>query len=304
MANPPSDTRLNLSAGILSVSVASILVLAKLWALQATGALSVAATLADSALDLLVSLAGLLAIAYAAKPADNDHRYGHTAVEDLTALAQSLIITGSAIAIAFAAIRRLIANDAHQLESQGTGMAVMILSIVLTLGLVTWQGHVARRTGSKVVAADSLHYIGDLIPNIGALVALAISAFWGVGQIDSIIALLAAALMLRGAAQIGKQAWDALMDRSAPPDVIAKIEDVVRNHPGVMGYHDLKTRQSGSRIFVNLHAEMDGTQTLDQAHRTSAALRRAIVRALPNADVLIHLDPFGAPPHPDDERRH
>ncbi|ADO41435.1 cation diffusion facilitator family transporter [Ketogulonicigenium vulgare] len=303
MSKSDDNNRLNLSAGVLSVSVASLLVLGKLWALQATGALSIAATLADSALDLLMSLGGLIAIAYAAKPADKDHHFGHTAVEDLTALAQSLVITASAVLIALAAIRRMAAGDTDVIGAQGIGMVIMVLSIVLTLGLVAWQRHVARRTGSRVVAADSLHYIGDLIPNIGALIALAVSALWGIGAVDSVIALLAAGLMLRGAAKIGKQAWDALMDRSAPPDVIATIEGVARDFDGIIGYHDLKTRTSGSRIFVTLHIEMDGNQTLFAAHRTSAALRRAIVRALPNADVMIHKDPFGAPPHPDDERQ-
>ena len=104
----PRNTAMNLSAGIASVSVALVLVGLKLWALGETHALSVAASLADSAMDLMVSLGGLAAIAYAARPADDDHTYGHTSAEDLAALGQSLFILVSAGVIGWAAIARLL----------------------------------------------------------------------------------------------------------------------------------------------------------------------------------------------------
>jgi len=303
MSTNDQDKRLNLSAGLASVLVALLLVILKLWALWQTGALSIAATLADSAMDLLVSLAGLAAIAYAARPADEDHAFGHTSAEDLVALAQSLIVAVSAGLIATASVRRLLSGTAPEIAAEGAGLAVLGVSILATLGLVAWQRRVARLTGSKVVAADSLHYIGDLIPNIGAVFALVAAALWGLGQVDSIIALIAAVLMLKGAAGIGKAAWDALMDRRADPEIIAGIEAITRDFPGVLGFHDLKTRTAGSRIFVILHVELDGGQTLDQAHAISAALRRAILAAYPRADVLIHQDPIGVQRHPDDPRQ-
>jgi len=155
---------------------------------------------------------------------------------------------------------------------------------------VLWQRHVAGRTGNAVVKADSLHYLGDLIPNVGALVALFASARFGLGYIDSVVALGAAALLAVGALRIGKRAWDALMDRQADPAMIAGIERIAAAHQGVLGFHDLKTRQAGSRIFVNLHIELDGAQTLEEAHAIGAALKHAIIEAYPRADVLIHKD--------------
>ncbi|MFD1913870.1 cation diffusion facilitator family transporter [Halodurantibacterium flavum] len=284
--------RLNLTAGIASVTVASILVALKLWALAETGALSVAASLADSALDLMISAAGLAAIAYAARPPDDDHRFGHSSAEDLAALGQALFITVSSVVIAVAALRRLALPDDGRIEAEGAGIAVMLISVALTMGLVLWQGHVARQTGNRVVQADRLHYLGDLIPNLGAIVALIASSRFGLPQVDSVVALLAAAILLRGALRIGRGAWDALMDRSADPGTIAGIENIVAGWPGVHGHHDLKTRTSGSRLFVNLHIELDGTQTLDQAHGIAAGLKRAILEAYPQADVIIHKDPL------------
>jgi ferrous-iron efflux pump FieF len=285
-----SGIQLAISAGLASIVVAGVLVALKLWALGETGALSIAASLADSALDLMMSLGAAAAIIYAARPADEDHAFGHTSAEDLAALAQSAFILVSSGVIGWTAIRRLMADTPHQLASEGRGLIVMATSIILTLGLVWWQGRVARATGSKVVAADRLHYLGDLLPSLGAIAALWISGRYGIGSVDAIVALAAAAVMVIGALRIGKDAWDALMDRTADPKIVEGISRIAADWPGVHGYHDLKTRTAGSRIFVNLHIELDGDQSLRQAHDIGAGLRRAIIAAYPQTDVIIHKD--------------
>jgi ferrous-iron efflux pump FieF len=286
----PADSRLTLSAGLASVAVAAVLVALKLWALAETSALSVAASLADSALDLVMSLAAAAAILYAARPADEDHAFGHTSAEDLAALGQSVFITVSAVIIAVSAILRLLSGGDSPLQAEGHGIVVMAISVALTLALIWWQGRVARRTGSRVVAADRLHYLGDLLPGLGAIVALFASARLNLPQVDAVIALAAAAYMILGAIRIGKGAWDALMDRRADPALIEGIAAIARSWPGVRGFHDLKTRTAGSRVFVNIHIELDGDQTLRQAHAIGAGLRRAILQAYPQTDVIIHKD--------------
>ncbi|MFN3993090.1 MAG: cation diffusion facilitator family transporter [Tabrizicola flagellatus] len=289
----PGTTGLAISAGIASVLVAVILVGLKLWALVETGALSIAASLADSAMDLIMSLGAAAAIVYAALPADEDHAFGHTSAEDLAALAQSAFIMVSAGLIGWAAALRLASDMPPQLASERQGLVVMVISIVLTLALVWWQGRVARRTGSKVVAADRLHYLGDLLPSLGAILALWVSSRYGIGSVDAVVALLAAGVMAVGALRIGKDAWDALMDRAADPAILDGIAAIARDWPGVRGFHDLKTRRAGSRVFVNLHIELDGDQSLREAHDIGAGLRRAILAAYPQADVIIHKDVHG-----------
>lgn len=295
--------RLNLSAGIASASVAVTLVALKLWALGQTQSLSVAASLADSAMDLMVSLGALAAIWYAARPADDDHAFGHSAAEDLAALGQSLFIMASAGVITWAAIARLLSGEPAPIMAHQRGIAVMVLSIGLTIALVLWQRHVASRTGSAVVKADSLHYLGDLIPNIGAILSLWAANLFGMEAIDSVVAIGAAIMLVVGALRIFKTAWDGLMDAAANPDLVTGVEDIARSHPGVHGFHDLKTRRSGSITFVNLHIELDGTQSLNEAHAIGASLRRAILHAFPDTDVMIHKDPVGVTPHPDDPSR-
>ncbi len=293
MARGGDSTAMNLSAGAASVAVALVLVGLKLWALGATQSLSVAASLADSALDLMMSAAGFMAILYAARPADEDHAFGHTSVEDLAALGQSVFILISGGLIGWAAVGRLWSGAASPIAAQGQGMLVMAASVLLTVALVLWQRRVARQTGSRVVAADSLHYMTDLLPNLGAIAALWISGRFGIGNVDSVVALGAALMLVVGSARIGKAAWDALMDRRADPAIIRGIAAIAGGWPGVHGFHDLKTRTAGSRVFVNLHIELDGDQSLRDAHAIGAGLRRRIIETYPQCDVIIHKDVAG-----------
>jgi len=284
---------LNLSAGIASVSVALTLSALKIWALVQTGSLSMAASLADNALDLLMSLGALAAIAYAARPPDTDHAFGHTSAEDLASLFQSVVVLGSAGLIGGLALSRLTAPAPPELAAEGVGIAVMVVSIVLTGALVLWQRHVACRTGSRVVAADSLHYMSDIFPALGVLMALFASARWGLGHVDTAVALMAAVWLAISGLRIGRGAWDALMDRAAPAPVLERIAQIATGWPGIEGWHDLKTRTAGSRLFISLHVELRGTMSLNEAHATADALEHALVAAFPDADVIIHLDPVG-----------
>jgi ferrous-iron efflux pump FieF len=270
--------------------VAGLLVVLKLWALGETGALSVAASLADSAMDLMVSLGAMAAMFYAARPPDDDHVFGHSSAEDLAALGQSLFILISAGAITWAAVVRLITARPERLQAETSGIVVMVLSILLTLGLILWQTRVARRTGNKVVKADRLHYLGDLLPNLGAIASLWASSRFGLVQIDSVMALAAAGMLVIGALKIGRGAWDALMDRAADPALVEGIATLTRDWPGVRGFHDLKTRTAGSLVFVHLHIELDGDLSLREAHDIGAGLRRRILQEYPQTDVIIHKD--------------
>lgn len=295
-------TRLNLSAAGASVAVAIVLVAVKAWAFAETHALSVAAALADSGLDLVVSATGLAAIAYAARPPDRDHAFGHGSAEDLAALGQALFLIAAAGAIAAFAIGRLVSEHPTPILNERQGIVVMAFSVVLTLLLVAWQRYVAHRTGNRVVKADSLHYIGDLLPNAGALLALWLSAQYGLTRIDSVVGLLAAGVLLVGAFHIGRDAWNALMDRRADAWVIEGVDGIVDTFPGIEGYHDLRSRTSGGRVFIDFHVEIDGALSLEEAHEIGANLKRRLLEVYPEADILIHKDParrhaHRKPPH-------
>jgi ferrous-iron efflux pump FieF len=188
---------------------------------------------------------------------------------------------------------RLTRAEASTLAAEESRIAVMAVSIALTLALVLWQMRVACTNGSRVVAAASLHYMTDLLPALGAITAVWASKTWGIGHIDSVVARAAAVLLALGSVRVGKGAWDALMDRRADPVVIAGIEAIAGDHPGLKGFHDPKTRTAGGRIFVKIHVELDGDQSLRDAHAIGASLRRRIIDAYPQADVIVHKDVAG-----------
>ena len=177
------------------------------------------------------------------------------------------------------------------MTGEAAGIAVMVLAIVLTIGLVAFQTRVARRTGNRVVQADRLHYIGDLVPNLGAIAALGASRVFGLTALDSVIALGASAMLAVGAFRIGFGAWNALMDRAAPADLVQSIATLADSTPGVAGHHDLRTRTAGSHVFVNIHLEIDGELSLRDAHEIGEDLRHALEARHPHIDVIVHHDP-------------
>ena len=290
MPSPSDHLKMNMSAGVASVTVALILVALKLWAYLQTQSLSVASSLTDSGLDFIVSLGAVGMMIYAARPPDEEHRFGHSSAEDLTALAQAFVILCAALFIITAAIIRLTKPQIVTVTAEMNGVWAMVASILLTGSLIFWQSLVARKTGSRVVAADRLHYLGDFLPNLGAILSLWLAKDFNLPQIDSIVAIGAAGVLIYGAGRIGTGAWDALMDRRADPAIVDGIAAIAGTWPGIMGFHDLKTRTAGSRVFVHIHIELEGSQTLREAHNIGASLRRAILEAYPQADVIVHKD--------------
>jgi ferrous-iron efflux pump FieF len=105
------------------------------------------------------------------------------------------------------------------------------------------------------------------------------------------VAIATCLMLVTGAGRIGLAAWNALMDRAAEPALVAEVERIVAAYPGVRGYHDLRTRTAGDRVFVQVHLELDGSQSLSEAHAISAGVRRALLEAIRHADVIIHQDP-------------
>ena len=155
LTGEPSD-RLKKVAAIAAVAVAAVLICAKAVAYFATGSVSLLSTLVDSLLDLAASIINLIAIRHAAQPADREHRFGHGKAEPLAGLGQSTFIAGSAVFLLVQAGERLVQRQ--PISNEAIGIGVMVLSIVLTLGLVLFQRRVIRTTGSLAIGADALHY--------------------------------------------------------------------------------------------------------------------------------------------------
>ncbi len=283
--------RLNRRAAQASIAIAALLIVAKLAAWLLTDSIVILTSLVDTGIDLLASLVTFVSVRQAAQPADRAHRYGHGKAEALGAFTQAGFVGGSALILASEAVRRLITPQ--PIHQSGLGIAVMLLAILLTAGLVLLQRAVVRRTGSVAIRADSLHYGGDLLMNLAVIVALVLTEATGSSLIDPLCALGIVAVLLYAATRLARQSLDMLMDRELPGAQRAHIRELALGHPKAEGVHDLRTRRAGTDVFIELHLELDGDLSLDQAHAITHEVEARIREAFPGADILVHQEPAG-----------
>lgn len=288
--------RLRRYATYASVSVSATLIAAKLAAYLTTESVSLLSSLIDSSTDLMASVVTLFGVRAALRPPDRAHRFGHGKAEALAALAQAAFIGGSALFLTIEAVRRLLRPE--PVEDGMVGVAVMLLSIVLTAGLITFQRHVIKATGSVAVGADRLHYSGDLLMNTAVIAAILLSSWTGISAFDPLFGLGIAAFLLWGARGVGLEALNVLMDRELPEAERARIAALVMAHGEARGMHDLRTRSTGVGAFIELHLELDPQLTVAAAHDVTDRIERELRGAFPGAEVTIHQEPAGL----DDER--
>lgn len=280
-------------ATALSLSVACGLVVLKTVAWYMTDSLSMLTALADSVLDILASAVNFMAVRYAMMPADDDHRFGHGKVEDIAALGQALFISGTALFILLEGLHRIVTPV--PVESAPLGIAVMVISMVATLGLVLFQRYVIRKTDSNVVAADAMHYLADILTNGSVIVALVLATQFGLAGADAVIALGIGMYILYGAWTIGYDAFHRLMDQEFSTEERERIEAIILAHPAVKGMHDLRTRRSGGNRFAQFHIELPAHLTLAEAHVISDTIEEQLMQAFPAMDVTVHMDPHMDP---------
>lgn len=277
-------------ASYASVMVASVLLLAKLVAWWKTDSLAMLSSFTDSVFDVLMSLINMLAVRYALKPADDDHRFGHTSIEDIAGLAQCAFIFAAMAMIVLQSVERL-SNPHTVLSNPELGIGVSLLGMLLTTGLVAFQTYVTRRTRSLVIASDRLHYVGDILFNLGVLTAFGLSSWGGLAWADAAIAILIAIIVLWNTWPLGVRAFNNLMDREMADDEKKLILDIIDSISEITGYHNLKTRYSGTKAFIQLHVEIAASLNFRDAHAIVDRLEQEIIAAFPGADVIVHPDP-------------
>ncbi len=276
-------------AAAAAIATALVLATVKLIAWWWTGSVAMLASFADSALDLAASCLNALAIVFALTPADWEHRFGHGKTEAIAGLGQAALMGASAAFLIWESIDRLLAPE--PVANGVLGLAVAVFSIAATLALTLYQRRVVRATGSLAVAADHLHYVTDLASNAAVVLAIGLAVWFGYLWADGAFGLLIAAIIAWSALAILRQSLDQLLDRELPEADRARIKAAAAAVPGVLDVHDLRTRQSGTQVFVQLHAVFDGGLTLEDAHALADGVEAAVVAAFPNAEVLVHSDP-------------
>ncbi len=272
-----------------SVCTALFLVVIKAAAWIADGSVSVLASMVDSLTDSAASIINLTAVRFSLQPADDNHQFGHGKAEGLSAMVQAAFIGGSSVFLILNAIDRAITPQ--PLEHTGWGIAAMAVSIICTLALVNFQKKVLKQVQSSAVEADHLHYVTDLLTNGAAILALVLAAF-GWLWVDVAVGLIIAAWVMKSAWSIAADAFNMLMDKALPAATVEQIRAAALSVEGVMGVHDLRTREAGGRKFVDMHLDLDGNITLNSAHAIGLQAADKIKALFDGAaDVVVHHDP-------------
>jgi ferrous-iron efflux pump FieF len=274
-----------------AVAVAALLIAVKIVGWLLTGSISVLSSLLDSLLDIAASLVNLVAVRHAVTPADREHRFGHGKAEPLAGLGQSTFIAGSAAFLFIEVLHRALSPE--PVENSLIGIAVMVFSILITIGLVSYQRHVVVRTGSLAIGSDELHYRSDIILNGSVIASLALSNALGWHFVDPLFGAAIGVWIVYCAWQVAGRSLTQLMDREIPDEDRARIRAIALAHDEVSAVHDLRTRAAGPTSFVQLHLEMDGAMTLARAHAVADEVEASILAAFPNAEVITHQDPAG-----------
>ena len=284
--------RLEKKATVVSTSVAALLVVMKMTVGVLSGSIAVLASAIDSFLDLTVSLFNYFALHNAEKDPDEQFHYGRSKIEPLAAVIEGVVVSLSALFILYEALIKIAhpREMVHMTES----IAVMIASFVITAFLVTFLNYVAKKTNNMVIRADALHYKTDLFSNGAVLMALVLISYTAEQLIDPILGIGIAIYMIYSAIPIIKEGVLMLLDAALPEEDIAKIEAIIEHEPTITAYHYLQTRESGSHIFISVHAVFNVSISLYDAHLISDKIEAQIKELFEDkkAHVLIHMDPY------------
>jgi cation diffusion facilitator family transporter len=255
-----------------------------------TGSISILAQAADSLLDLFAGLITFFAIRIAAKPADAEHPYGHGKVEDIAGVVQGILIFIAGGLIIYSAIVRII--DGSSIELAEAGIAVMAVSIVVSIFLSRHLMSVSQHTGSVALEANARNIATDVYSASAVLVGLAIVRFTGLNIIDPILAIGVAIYILKVAIDTIRKPVSGLLDETLPPSQQTVIESCLRKHSReVSGFHALRTRRAGNQSYIDLHLVMARDISLEQAHQICDRIEFEIQSTLHEASVTIHAEP-------------
>ena len=284
--------RLEKKATVVSTSVAALLVLLKMTVGILSGSIAVLASAIDSFLDLTVSLFNYFALNSSEKDPDDQFHFGRSKIEPLAAVIEGVVISLSALFILYEALTKIVHPREMAYMSESVG--VMIISFIVTAGLVTFLLYVAKKTNNMVIRADALHYKTDLFSNGAILFALLAIHYTGEQLIDPILGVAISFYMIYSAIPIVKEGILMLLDAALPKEDVEKIKEIIEAEPVIQDYHYLKTRESGSHIFISVHAVFNVSISLYDAHLIADNVEAKIKEYFEDKKVhiLIHMDPY------------
>ena len=269
---------------VAAVGLTTFKIVVGIW----TGSLGILAEAAHSALDLVAAGLTFLAVRFSGRPADSTHHYGHGKIENLSALAETLLLLLTCAWIVWEAVHRLRFHEA-QVTVTVWSVVVMLTSIVVDVSRSRVLARAAKKYHSQALEADALHFQTDVWSSamvIAGLAAVKLGAWWG----DAVAALGVSVVVVWVSVRMGRRTVDALLD-TAPTGMEERIAAAVSAVEGVHNCHQVRLRYSGPVLFIDLHVLVDGEQTLAEAHRLTETIEAAIQEIAPHSDVTVHPEP-------------
>lgn len=284
-----SADRLVKIASYASVSTALLIMIAKTYAWLFTESQSILASLIDSLLDISSSIINLIAIRVSLLPPDDNHRFGHEKFQDLAIFSQSMFFFASCLFTLFSSTKVLFFGS--ELVNSEFGANIMYFCAFLTFVLVGFQSYVIKKTKSKIISADKLHYFSDFITNITVIASLYLSStFW---YVDALTGIGVSLYIMYSAFTLFREAIRNLADEEFEQKDRDKVITIAAAYSSIKGIHELKTRYAANKPFIQFHLELDGNLTLYQSHEIADELMFALLKEFPEAEITIHQDPVG-----------
>jgi cation diffusion facilitator family transporter len=288
-ALPRRDTKA--SAALYSVAVNLVLIAAKLAVGLLTGSVAILADAAHSFLDLSASVFAYAGIRTAAKPADEDHAWGHAKAENISSLVQMFLLGATCIAIVIESVRRLVA--ATPVRVAWYSFAVVLAAVVIDILVSRYLQGVARsHGGSAALESDALHFSSDLWASLAVLIGITVVAVFGLEVADPLAGIAVAVIIGTTAIEQGRRTTQVLLDAMPARPTLDAIEQILKSDPRIHGYHTLRARQAGTHVMLDVSVHVEGSLSLAQAHEVGHAVSERIRRELPSVtDAVVHVEP-------------
>jgi cation diffusion facilitator family transporter len=277
-------------AAAISIASNSLLILIKIVAGIFTGSISLIAEAIHSTMDLAAAIIAFFSVRISDKPADEQHPFGHGKVENISGITEAFLIFVAAGIIIYEAIRRLITGAT--LEFVEIGLGIMVVSIVVNILVSRYLLKVSRDTDSLALEADARHLTTDIMTMVGVLIGLALVRLTGLSIFDPITAILVALLIIKTAYDITKKSFGGLIDVRLPKAEEQTIVATISEHTShLAGFHEVRTRKSGSQRFIDFHLMLPKNTSVEEAHKMCDHLEEDLKSKLPNSNVTIHVEP-------------
>jgi cation diffusion facilitator family transporter len=278
-------------AAWFSIAANGLLIVFKLVVGFVSGSIGIISEALHSGSDLIAAIIALISVREAARPADPKHRYGHEKIEDLSSVVEGLLIWGAAVLIVIEAVVHLIHGE--HLDHISLAIGVMLVSAAVNLGLTLYLYPVARRTESAALRADAAHHLTDVYTSGGVAGGLFLAWLTGKNYFDPLLAIGVALLIMWTAWQLVSRSTRVLLDEALPAAELEVVRATVKEHRGelILGYHKLRARRAGSKRQIDLHVTVPGDTPIGEAHDIAEHIAADITARLPNAEVLVHVEP-------------